>query len=101
MTGNTGHIAAQKLLEQGKNVRVIGRSPEKLAALTALGAEPRLHVMNLLALRKDGEVPFLPTHVQEKGHAFAWPFHHLTRTPRTGSTGTGCKPRGGTAPLEL
>jgi len=39
-TGNTGHIVAKKLLEQGKNVRVIGRSGERLAKLSSLGAEP-------------------------------------------------------------
>ena len=38
-TGNTGHIVAKRLLEQGKNVRVIGRTAEKLAKLTSLGAE--------------------------------------------------------------
>ena len=39
-TGNTGHIVAKRLLEDGKKVRVIGRNAEKLAALVALGAEP-------------------------------------------------------------
>jgi uncharacterized protein YbjT (DUF2867 family) len=39
-TGNTGHIIAKRLVEQGKNVRVIGRSAERLAKLSALGAEP-------------------------------------------------------------
>jgi len=39
-TGNTGHIVAKKLLEQGNNVRVIGRSGERLAKLSSLGAEP-------------------------------------------------------------
>jgi uncharacterized protein YbjT (DUF2867 family) len=39
-TGNTGHIVAKRLLEQGKNVRVLGRSTERLAKLSALGAEP-------------------------------------------------------------
>lgn len=39
-TGNTGHIVAKRLLEQGKSVRVIGRSAERLAALSSLGAEP-------------------------------------------------------------
>ncbi len=39
-TGNTGHIVAKRLLEQGKKVRVIGRSAEKLGTLSALGAEP-------------------------------------------------------------
>jgi uncharacterized protein YbjT (DUF2867 family) len=39
-TGNTGHIVAKRLLEQGKNVRVFGRSTERLAKLSALGAEP-------------------------------------------------------------
>lgn len=38
-TGNTGHLIAKRLLEQGKKVRVLGRSPEKLAPLAALGAE--------------------------------------------------------------
>lgn len=39
-TGNTGHIVAKRLLEQGKSVRVIGRSAERLAKLSSLGAEP-------------------------------------------------------------
>ena len=39
-TGNTGHIVAKGLLEQGKKVRVIGRNAEKLGALASLGAEP-------------------------------------------------------------
>ena len=39
-TGNTGHIVAKKLLEQGKSVRAIGRSTERLAKLSSLGAEP-------------------------------------------------------------
>lgn len=39
-TGNTGHIVAKRLLEQGKSVRVIGRSAERLAGLASLGAEP-------------------------------------------------------------
>lgn len=38
-TGNTGHIVAKRLLENGKNVRVLGRKAEKLAPLVALGAE--------------------------------------------------------------
>jgi len=39
-TGNTGHIVAKRLLEQGKSVRVIGRSAERLAKLSSVGAEP-------------------------------------------------------------
>lgn len=39
-TGNTGHIAAEKLLAAGKKVRAIGRSAERLQALAAHGAEP-------------------------------------------------------------
>ncbi len=39
-TGNTGSVAAQRLLEQGKKVRTIGRSAERLQSLTAKGAEP-------------------------------------------------------------
>ncbi len=39
-SGNTGHIVAKKLLEQGKSVRAIGRSAERLAKLSSLGAEP-------------------------------------------------------------
>ena len=39
-TGNTGHIVAKRLLEQGKKVRVLGRSVDRLSKLTSLGAEP-------------------------------------------------------------
>ena len=39
-TGNTGHIVAKRLLENGKQVRVIGRNAEKLATLASAGAEP-------------------------------------------------------------
>jgi len=38
-TGNTGHIVAEELLKYGQSVRVVGRSADKLAKLTALGAE--------------------------------------------------------------
>lgn len=38
-TGNTGKLVAQMLLERGHKVRVIGRSAERLAPLTKLGAE--------------------------------------------------------------
>jgi uncharacterized protein YbjT (DUF2867 family) len=39
-SGNTGNAAANKLLEQGKKVRVVGRNADHLAALAAKGAEP-------------------------------------------------------------
>jgi uncharacterized protein YbjT (DUF2867 family) len=39
-TGNTGKLIAKNLLEAGKPVKVIGRSAERLAELTALGAVP-------------------------------------------------------------
>lgn len=38
-TGNTGRIVAEELLKYGQSVRVVGRSADKLAKLTALGAE--------------------------------------------------------------
>ncbi len=38
-TGNTGHIVANRLLDAGKKVRVIGRSEERLKPLVARGAE--------------------------------------------------------------
>jgi uncharacterized protein YbjT (DUF2867 family) len=38
-TGNTGSIVAEKLLARGEKVRAIGRNKEKLAKLTAKGAE--------------------------------------------------------------
>src|SRR5215469_18540608 len=41
-TGNTGKAAAERLLAQGKRVRVIGRSAERLQPLVAQGAEPFL-----------------------------------------------------------
>jgi uncharacterized protein YbjT (DUF2867 family) len=39
-TGNTGSVIARRLLEQGKKVRVIGRSIEHLQKLASEGAEP-------------------------------------------------------------
>ena len=38
-TGNTGRKITELLLEAGEEVRALGRSPEKLAELEALGAE--------------------------------------------------------------
>ena len=38
-TGNTGRRITELLLEAGEEVRALGRSPEKLAELEALGAE--------------------------------------------------------------
>lgn len=39
-TGNIGRVIAEKLLAQGKKVRAIGRSAERLQSLTDKGAEP-------------------------------------------------------------
>ena len=39
-TGNTGKVVAQRLLAQGKEVRAIGRSADRLQPLAAEGAEP-------------------------------------------------------------
>jgi uncharacterized protein YbjT (DUF2867 family) len=39
-TGHTGSFIAKKLLAQGKKVRVVGRSAERLSSLVSLGAEP-------------------------------------------------------------
>jgi uncharacterized protein YbjT (DUF2867 family) len=38
-TGNTGSVAAKKLLERGEKVRAVGRDAGKLAQLVGLGAE--------------------------------------------------------------
>ena len=38
-TGNTGRVVANHLLDQGKKVRVIGRSAERLQSFVARGAE--------------------------------------------------------------
>src|ERR1051326_2502348 len=38
-TGNTGRVVANRLLDQGKKVRVIGRSRERLQPFVARGAE--------------------------------------------------------------
>src|ERR687897_972551 len=38
-TGNTGRKITELLLDAGEEVRALGRSPEKLAELEALGAE--------------------------------------------------------------
>jgi uncharacterized protein YbjT (DUF2867 family) len=39
-TGNTGNVIARKLLAGGQKVRAVGRSADRLAPLTAEGAEP-------------------------------------------------------------
>ena len=39
-TGHTGSVIAKRLLAQGKRVRVLGRSTERLSSLVPLGAEP-------------------------------------------------------------
>jgi uncharacterized protein YbjT (DUF2867 family) len=39
-TGHTGSVIAKKLLAEGKKVRVVGRSAERLSSLVSLGAEP-------------------------------------------------------------
>jgi uncharacterized protein YbjT (DUF2867 family) len=39
-TGNTGNVIARKLLAEGQEVRAVGRSADRLAPLTAEGAEP-------------------------------------------------------------
>ena len=39
-TGHTGSVIAKRLLAQGKKVRVVGRSTERLSSLVSLGAEP-------------------------------------------------------------
>jgi len=38
-TGNTGRKITELLLDAGEEVRALGRSPDKLAELEALGAE--------------------------------------------------------------
>src|SRR5258708_4015772 len=38
-TGNTGSVAARKLLDRGKKVRVVGRDGKKLAPLASRGAD--------------------------------------------------------------
>ncbi len=38
-TGNTGHVIANRLLDEGRKVRVIGRSRDRLQSLVARGAE--------------------------------------------------------------
>src|SRR5688572_88924 len=38
-TGNTGNVVARKLLSEGKQVRAIGRSRDRLASLANAGAE--------------------------------------------------------------
>jgi uncharacterized protein YbjT (DUF2867 family) len=39
-TGHTGSVIAKRLLAQGKKVRVVARSAERLNSLASLGAEP-------------------------------------------------------------
>ncbi len=42
-TGNIGSLIAQTLLAEGKQVRVIGRSEDRLASLIEQGAEADHH----------------------------------------------------------
>ncbi len=52
-SGNTGRLIAQSLLQNGKKVRVIGRSLQRLQSLTDQGAEPFVaDVTNRIALAK-------------------------------------------------
>jgi uncharacterized protein YbjT (DUF2867 family) len=39
-TGHTGSVIAKRLLAEGKKVRVVGRSTERLSSSVSLGAEP-------------------------------------------------------------
>jgi uncharacterized protein YbjT (DUF2867 family) len=39
-TGHTGSVIAKRLLAQGKKVRVVGLSTDRLSSLVSLGAEP-------------------------------------------------------------
>ena len=45
-TGNTGRVVANRLLDQSKKVRVIGRSEERLQPFVARGAEAFVADMN-------------------------------------------------------
>jgi uncharacterized protein YbjT (DUF2867 family) len=45
-TGNTGSVVANRLLDQGKKVRVIGRSRERLQPFIERGAEPFIIELN-------------------------------------------------------
>jgi NAD(P)-dependent dehydrogenase (short-subunit alcohol dehydrogenase family) len=45
-TGNTGSVVANSLLSKGHQVRVLGRSAERLKALAAKGGEPFLGDMS-------------------------------------------------------
>ena len=38
-TGNTGSVVAERLLEAGQKVRVVGRDPKRLEKFTEKGAE--------------------------------------------------------------
>lgn len=52
-TGNTGHETANKLLSNGKKVRVVGRNLDHLKPLAAKGAEPFVaNVMDKDSVRK-------------------------------------------------
>jgi uncharacterized protein YbjT (DUF2867 family) len=52
-TGHTGSVAANKLLANGKKVRVVGRNAEHLTPFTAKGAEPFAgHVTDKNAMAK-------------------------------------------------
>ena len=67
-TGNTGSVVANRLLDQGKKVRVIGRSMERLQPFVARGAEAILILGDLtvalgidavVAEAKKGKIPVI------------------------------------------
>jgi len=52
-SGNSGHVVAESLLDAGKQVRVVGRSAERLQRLVTKGAEPVIcDLADRLALSK-------------------------------------------------
>jgi uncharacterized protein YbjT (DUF2867 family) len=52
-TGNSGRVVAESLLDAGKQVRVVGRSADRLRSLVAKGAEPCIcDLADRLALAK-------------------------------------------------
>ncbi|HEY7353064.1 MAG TPA: NAD(P)H-binding protein [Terriglobales bacterium] len=75
-TGNTGHETANKLLANGKKVRVVGRNLDRLKPLVAKGAQPFVaNVMDKDSVRKafDGaNAVYLMLPPNEKAQDYLW-----------------------------
>jgi len=78
-TGNTGSVVAKHLLAHGKQVRVIGRTADRLQTLAKLGAEP------FVADITDAEPSFVPLPQRRQPMSWSRPTYAAKMYSRTPS----------------